>query len=968
MAKISEIAADLGKKPNIVVTKAKELGLNIKGAMSTVNDEEAQRLYDYITKGVDTHATSKPHKESKKETISNTDSKKEASSLEESEDSTSKTTKAKTQNDKEEFMQTALQDKTLTPEASAQESLESKTTPPSQTNTKDLEKEVKLTPTKDKIRIVSTPKVETKQTPTKTDFKDEISSLQDMKNQDARNDTKKDLPIINLNKPEIKQAIQEIKNDLNNTRLESNALPRPVEQDVRKTYGRVRVVSKNQTEEVAPRNDKKPKIDLANANETLAKIKLASNETSKPRKEKKKDISKAPAKSAHHHAQYLELDRELGFGSYDDDEEEVVLLDLREQEPKNEDEIEKVRKAVNDKIRLNRYSPYMQEGSIKRSSRKSRNKGMDKNNQKNEANNLKEILIPEDVRVYEFADKAGIELNKVLGVLFNLGLKVLKNDFLDRDTIEILANEFGINVKIQSVGNEVLEEVINDQDLVERPPVVTIMGHVDHGKTSLLDKIRNSRIASKEAGGITQHIGAYMVEKNGKKISFIDTPGHEAFAQMRSRGAQVTDIAIIVIAADDGVKQQSIEALNHAKNANVQIIIAMNKMDKENANPDKLKSECAELGFTPSDWGGNYDFIPLSAKSGEGIDLLLETILIQAELLELKASQKARPKAVVLEGSQQKGKGSVATIIVQQGILKVGMSVVADTAYGKIRSMQDDLGNELTELHPSEIAQITGLNEVPLAGSALYYTDTDSEAREQAMKRSAYLRQKALSKTTKVTFDELSTMVAQENLKSLPIILRADTQGSLEALKNSLLALSNDEVQINVISVGVGSITLSDVNLASASTNCIILGFNIKASNEIKNEAKNLGVTLKTYSIIYDLLDEVKLLIGGMMSPLMEEEITGEAVIRELFTVAKVGVIAGCMVNEGVIEKNLHARVIRNGTVVHEGKIASLKRFKDDVREVKKGFECGIMLEGFNDLKAEDVIETYKQIAKKREL
>ncbi|PAF45326.1 translation initiation factor IF-2 [Helicobacter sp. 11S02629-2] len=966
MAKISEIAADLGKKPSIVVTKAKELGLNIKGAMSSVNDEEALRLYTYITQGIDTHASTKVAADSnatKEEDASNqanSSSQDNAAKIEEAlEQDIAKTTKAK----KEEDVKAALKDST-------KKDLEVTASQDTVSSQDDI-KEAK--PLKDKIRIVSTPKVETKQPDIKPDtkkdenFKASAMSLQDMKNEDSRNDSKKDIPILNLNKPEIKQAIQEIKDDLNNAKLEGNSLPRPVEQDVRKTYGRVRVVSKNQSEEVAPRSDKKPKIDLTNANETLAKIKLAGSEGTKPKKEKKKEAPKASAKSTHH-TQYLELDRELGFGSYDDDDEEVMLLDLREQELKNEDEIEKVRKAVNDKIRLNRYSPYMQEGSIKRSTRKSRNKGMDKNNQKNEANNLKEILIPEDVRVYEFADKAGIELNKVLGVLFNLGLKVLKNDFLDRDTIEILASEFGINVKIQSVGNEILEEVINEEDLVERPPVVTIMGHVDHGKTSLLDKIRNSRVASREAGGITQHIGAYMVEKNGKKISFIDTPGHEAFAQMRSRGAQVTDIAIIVIAADDGVKQQSIEALNHAKNANVQIIIAMNKMDKENANPDKLKSECAELGFTPSEWGGNYDFIPLSAKSGEGIDLLLETILIQAELLDLKASLKARPKAIVLEGSQQKGKGSVATIIVEQGILKVGMSVVADTAYGKIRSMQDDLGNELTELHPSEIAQITGLNEVPLAGSSVYYTETDSEAREQAMKRSAYLRQKALSKTTKVTFDELSTMVAQENLKSLPIILRADTQGSLEALKNSLLALSNDEVQINVISVGVGSITLSDVNLASASTNCIILGFNIKASNEIKNEAKNLGVSLKTYSIIYDLLDEVKLLIGGMMSPIMEEEITGEAVIRELFSVAKVGVIAGCMVNEGVIEKNLLARVIRNGKVVHEGKIASLKRFKDDVREVKKGFECGIMLEGFNDLKAEDVIETYKQIAKKREL
>ena len=496
------------------------------------------------------------------------------------------------------------------------------------------------------------------------------------------------------------------------------------------------------------------------------------------------------------------------------------------------------------------------------------------------------------------------------------------------------------------------------------------MGHVDHGKTSLLDKIRNSRVASGEAGGITQHIGAYMVEKNGKMISFIDTPGHEAFTEMRSRGAQVTDIAIIVVAADDGVKQQTIEALNHAKAANVQIIIAINKMDKENANPDKVKAECAELGFTPSEWGGEYDFIPLSAKSGEGIEDLLENILVQAELMELKATHSSKAKAVVLEGSLEKGRGPVATIIVQNGVLKVGDPIVADTAFGRVRALLNDRGEAVKELYPSGVAVVTGLSEVPSAGATLMSAENDSIAREFAMQKASYLRQKELSKSTKVSFDELSEMVAKGQLKSLPVIVKADTQGSLEAIKASLQKLNdeNDEVVINVISFGVGGISESDISLASASENCVILGFNVRPTGTVKNKAKELGVEIKTYSIIYALLDDVKALVSGMMSPVFEEENTGQAEVRETFNIPKVGTIAGCFVVDGSIQRGIKVRLIRNGVVVHNGSIASLKRFKDDVKEVAKGYECGIMLENYNDVRVGDVFETYKEVAKKQTL
>lgn len=680
-------------------------------------------------------------------------------------------------------------------------------------------------------------------------------------------------------------------------------------------------------------------------------------------KPKKKEKPKVQV-SHKQNEQKMDFDRE--FGSYEDESDEIVLFDLNEQEVKNEDEENRKKQAIVDRVQMQKKNKWMSEGSIRRDKKK--RKAPVVNVEKKSAQSA--ISIPEEIRVYEFADIAGRDLKDVIGALFKLGVMVTKNDFLDRDAIEILAEEFSIEISFQNVVPEIEVEEEEGLESYERPPVVTIMGHVDHGKTSLLDKIRNSRVASGEAGGITQHIGAYMVEKNGKMISFIDTPGHEAFTEMRSRGAQVTDIAIIVVAADDGVKQQTIEALNHAKAANVQIIIAINKMDKENANPDKVKAECAELGFTPSEWGGEYDFIPLSAKSGEGIEDLLENILVQAELMELKATHSSKAKAVVLEGSLEKGRGPVATIIVQNGVLKVGDPIVADTAFGRVRALLNDRGEAVKELYPSGVAVVTGLSEVPSAGATLMSAENDSIAREFAMQKASYLRQKELSKSTKVSFDELSEMVAKGQLKSLPVIVKADTQGSLEAIKASLQKLNdeNDEVVINVISFGVGGISESDISLASASENCVILGFNVRPTGTVKNKAKELGVEIKTYSIIYALLDDVKALVSGMMSPVFEEENTGQAEVRETFNIPKVGTIAGCFVVDGSIQRGIKVRLIRNGVVVHNGSIASLKRFKDDVKEVAKGYECGIMLENYNDVRVGDVFETYKEVAKKQTL
>ena len=686
----------------------------------------------------------------------------------------------------------------------------------------------------------------------------------------------------------------------------------------------------------------------------------------------KKDKKKKKEKSNLQHTkkpnqQKIDLLDNREFQSSDDEEEEgIILFDLSVQDEVNLDEEENEKRATTERIKIQRHNPFMEQGSTRRSSRKKAPKP-----QKTQETIQGIVNIPEEIRAYEFAEKIGRSTGDVIKVLFSLGMMVTKNDFLEKDAIEILAEEFGIQIEITNNANELdytqlHESNENEKDLVERAPVVTIMGHVDHGKTSLLDYIRNTKIASAEAGGITQHIGAYTITKNGKQITFIDTPGHEAFSEMRARGASVTDIAIIVIAADDGIKPQTIEALNHAKAANAPIIIAVNKIDKPEANTDKVKAEAAELGFTPLEWGGEYEFVHISAKTGEGIDDLLETILLQAEILELKANPNKPARAVVIESSLEKGKGPVATLIVQNGTLKVGDSIIADTAYGRVRAISDDLGKNITTITPSGVGVITGLNEVPPAGSILLAVENDNIARDYAQKRAAHLRQKELSHSTKVSFDELSSMVAQGQLKNLPVIIKTDTQGSLEAIRGSLEKLQNDEVKVNIIHKGVGGITESDITLAAASTNCVILGFNVRPTGSVKNKAKELGIEIKTYSIIYALIDDIKALLGGLLSPVFEEENTGQAEVRETFNIAKVGTIAGCFVTDGVIQRGIKVRLIRNGVVIHTGNIASLKRFKDDAREVQKGFECGIMLENYNDIQVGDVFETYKEVAKQR--
>ena len=593
--------------------------------------------------------------------------------------------------------------------------------------------------------------------------------------------------------------------------------------------------------------------------------------------------------------------------------------------------------------------------------------------EKKERAEVKSVQIPKEIRLYEFADKIGKNTSELISKLFMLGLMTTKNDFLDEDAIEILADEFGIEVSIidEAVEFDYVKEYESAQDESSseaRAPVITIMGHVDHGKTSLLDYIRKSRVANAEAGGITQHVGAYMVEKNGRKITFIDTPGHEAFTAMRARGASITDIVIIVVAADDGVKPQTKEAINHAKSAGVPLIIAINKIDKDGANVDMVKTQLAELEITPVEWGGSYEFVPISAKNGTGVDDLLEIVLLQADILELKANPKAFAKASVVESSVQKGRGAVATIIVQNGTLKVGDTIVAGVAYGKVRAMSDDTGKALKEIKPGECGVIVGLSEVAEAGEVLISVKSDKEAREYAAKRFEHNRQKELSKSTKVSIDELGAKIKEGNLKSLPIILKADVQGSLEALKASLEKLKNDEIKIDIIHSGVGGITQSDIELASASENSIVLGFNIRPTGDIKEKAKDRGVEIKTYNVIYNLIDDVKALLSGLMSPIISEEQLGQAKILQVISVPKIGQIAGCMVSDGVINRGAKIRLIREGVVVFEGNVSSLKRFKDDVKEVAKGYECGVGIEGCNDMREGDYIESYKEVAQRAEI
>ncbi len=584
---------------------------------------------------------------------------------------------------------------------------------------------------------------------------------------------------------------------------------------------------------------------------------------------------------------------------------------------------------------------------------------------------VKNITLDRPVTVVEFAHLMNRKSGEVIKKLMGLGVMATLNQELDMDTLILLGQEFGTAVEAKVTKEDILsaaaEEPDDPKSLKERPPVVTIMGHVDHGKTSLLDSIRKANVQASEAGGITQHIGAYQVEINNRKITFLDTPGHEAFTAMRARGAQCTDIAVLVVAADDGVMPQTIEAINHSKAAGVPIIVAVNKIDKEGANPERVKQELTEHGLVAEDWGGDTIFVEVSAKTKTNIDQLLEMILLVADMGDLKANPNRKAKGVVIEAKLDKGRGPVATVLVQNGTLEAGDFVIIGTAQGRIRAMNDERGRQVKKALPSMPVEIIGLSEVPQAGDIFQVVDDERLAKQIASERTAVKREEVIHSRARISLDDLFTQIQTGEVKDLNIIIKADVQGSIEALKQSLEKLSNDEVRVNIIHQGVGGITETDVDFAAAS-DAIILGFNVRPDVNARKSAENQQVDVRLYNVIYNAIEDVKSALSGLLKPELRENVIGRAEVRQIIKVPKVGAIAGSYILEGKITRGCQVRVVRGGIVIHEGSLGSLRRFKDDVKEVATGFECGIGLERFNEFEIGDQIEAYVMEEIKREL
>ena len=576
---------------------------------------------------------------------------------------------------------------------------------------------------------------------------------------------------------------------------------------------------------------------------------------------------------------------------------------------------------------------------------------------------VKEIVIPEKLTIRDLADAMKMQPSAIIKSLFMKGVMVTVNQEIDFEQAQEIALEYDIiaemEEKVDVIEELLKEEEENEDDMVSRPPVVCVMGHVDHGKTSLLDAIRSTSVTRGEAGGITQHIGAYIVDINGEKITFLDTPGHEAFTAMRMRGANATDIAVLVVAADDGVMPQTVEAISHAKAAGVEIIVAINKIDKPSANVERVKQELSEYELIPEDWGGSTVFVPVSAHTGEGIESLLEMILLTAEVMELKANPKRATRGLVIEAQLDKGKGPVATILVQKGTLHVGDFIAAGACSGKVRAMMDDKGRRVKEAGPSTPVEILGLSDVPNAGEVLMSFPNDKEAKSFAAAFVSENKNRLLEETKgKLSLDNLFDQIQASDLKELPLIIKADVQGSVEAVKQSLVKLSNEEVVIKVVHGGVGAINESDVTLA-ATSNAIIIGFNVRPDATAKQLAEQEGVDLRLYRVIYQAIEDVEAAMKGMLDPIFEEKIIGHAQVRQLFKASGVGTIAGSYITDGIFQRNCKVRITRDKDMIFEGALASLKRFKDDVKEVKHGFECGLVFDGFNDVKEDDIVEAY---------
>lgn len=656
-------------------------------------------------------------------------------------------------------------------------------------------------------------------------------------------------------------------------------------------------------------------------------------------------------------------------------EEEIIELDNVINEVIDEDEIEELAEMVAKKedIRLDetiskqRVKPKKIVPKMSKKELATKKKEMYKNKEKLQSNTEQDenvIIYSDGMRVGEIANRLNVPATELIKKLFMLGIMANVNNSLDFDNAEILVSEYGKELKREETVNvaNFEEFVVNDkeEDLVGRPPVVTIMGHVDHGKTTLLDTIRKTSVALGEAGGITQAISAYQVEHNGQKITFIDTPGHAAFTEMRARGASITDIVIIIVAADDGVMPQTKEAIDHAKAANVPILVAINKIDKPEANPERVMTELAEYGLTPDAWGGDTIFTNISAKAGLGIDELLENILLVAEMGEYKANPQRYAIGTVIESRLDKQVGSIVTVLIQNGTLRLGDPIVVGTSYGKVRTLRNDQGKEITEAEPSKPVEITGLSDTPEAGDKFMAFETEKEAHNISEQRKVAARLKDNNSNEAVTLDDLFSKIG-EGLKEINIIIKADVHGSSEAVKNSLEKIEVEDVRVKVVRSSVGSITESDIVLAKAS-NAIIIGFNVRPNNSIRDYAKENGVEIRLYDIIYKAVEEVEAAMKGMLEPVYEERVLGTADIRQLFKFSKVGTIAGSYVSDGIIKRDAKARIIRDGVVIYDGNIGSIQREKDTVKEVKKGLECGITIENFNDIKVGDVIEAYEMV------
>ena len=692
------------------------------------------------------------------------------------------------------------------------------------------------------------------------------------------------------------------------------------------------------------------KIDLSKFEKKPKKKEAASTEEKKKRKRKRKRI---PASKN----QGFQKDQRGKRGGYKKPVEKKEV---------SEEEIQKQIKETLERLQGR--------GKSKRS--KIKREGRQKRKEQAIADQLKQdkeskiLKVTEFITVSELANMMDVPVTDVITACFNLGLMVTMNQRLDAETLSLVADEFNYDVKFIDTEEELEEVEIDDaeEDLIKRPPIVTIMGHVDHGKTSLLDYIRKANVVAGESGGITQHIGAYKVElDNGEKLTFIDTPGHEAFTAMRARGTKVTDVAVIVIAADDNIMPQTKEAISHAQAGGVPMIFAINKIDRPAANPDNIKQQLANMNLLVEDWGGKYQSQEISAKTGQGVDELLEKIVLEAEMLDLKANPNRAAVGTVLEAALDKGRGYVADILVQNGTLKVGDYVLAGKYHGKVKAMYDERDKRVKEAEPSTPVRVLGLDGAPAAGDRFKVYADEREAKKIAQKRDQIIREQQMRAQKHITLDEIGRRIALGDFKELNLIIKGDVDGSVEALSDSLQKLSTENVNVNIIHKAVGQISDTDINLASAS-DAIIIGFNVRPSVSARRIAEQEQVQIKTYSIIYDVINDVKEAMEGMLSPEIKEEVTGTAEVRETFKISKIGTIAGCMVTSGKIYNHSKVRLIREGIVIYDGELASLKRFKDDVKEVSKGYECGLMIKNYNNIEVNDVVEAYQNYEVKRKL